>query len=53
MLNNIDSFFYLKLMLDADEQAIEWYDANNVVMVPKNHNPFNSPELHPNELYWV
>lgn len=35
------------------KKAIEWYEANNVVVVPKDHNPPNSPELRPIERYWA
>ena len=35
------------------KKAIKWYDANNVVVVPKDHNPPNSAELRPIERYWA
>lgn len=33
--------------------AKEWYEKNNIVVVPKEANPPNCPELRPIETYWA
>lgn len=33
--------------------TMEWYEANNVTVVPKDANPPNCPELRPIERYWA
>lgn len=35
------------------KSAAEWYETNNIVVVPKEANPPNCPELRPIERYWA
>lgn len=35
------------------KKALEWYNDNNVVFVPREANPPNCPELRPVERYWA
>ena len=35
------------------KRVMEWYATNDVVFVPKEANPPNSPELHPIEKFWT
>ena len=34
-------------------KSLEWYEANNVNIVPREANPANCPELRPIEKYWA
>jgi transposase len=35
------------------KQVMEWYEENDVVVVPKEANPPNAPELRPIEKFWA
>ena len=52
--HEVSTFFWPDLAsCHYSKSAIEWYENNNVVFVPKEANPPNCPELRPIERYWA
>lgn len=52
--HEVSSFFWPDLAsCHYSKKAIEWYQTNSVMIVPKEANPPNCPELRPIERYWA
>lgn len=52
--HNVTTFFWSDLVSSHYSKAtLEWYEANGVILVPKEANPLNCPELRPIERYWA
>lgn len=52
--HSVSAFFWPDLASCHYSKATkEWYEANGVVLVPKEANPPNCPELRPIERYWA
>lgn len=52
--HDVSTFFWPDLAsCHYSKSSLEWYDKNNVVLVPREANPPNCPELRPIERYWA
>ena len=52
--HNVSTFFWSDLAsCHYSKTTLEWYEANNVVFVPREANPPNCPHLRPIERYWA
>ena len=52
--HNVSTYFRPDLAsCHYSKKALEWYNGNNVVFVPREANPPNCPELRPVERYWA
>lgn len=52
--HSISTFFWPDLAsCHYSKATMEWYETNNVNVVPKDVNPPNVPELRPIERYWA
>lgn len=52
--HGVSRFFWPDLAsCHYSRRAVEWYEQNNVRLVPREANPPNSPELRPIERYWA
>lgn len=52
--HKVSTFFWPDLAsCHYSKATMKWYDDNNIVLVPKDSNPPNCPELRPIERYWA
>lgn len=52
--HNVSTFFWPDLAsCHYSKATAKWYEENNIVLVPREANPPNCPELRPIERYWA
>lgn len=52
--HNVSTYFWPDLAsCHYSKKALEWYQNSNIILVPREANPPNCPELRPVERYWA